>query len=264
MDENQAIETAKNVLRQALADGKLIEVGWQSARKFLVPAETSDPELLNLMRIVFMAGAQHIWTSMSALDREDEEADAMFAKVNAEMDEVAKQLIAQGTKVSKGRASKTRILLLDPEAQERIAMAIKEAYAQPVDAEFMRKMTEAIDQQKVSGRGGLVQMEPEVRAKIGRPPGLRFVEIHDGYCCNFSVQSQPAGMYRSLSVAVRSDNPKSVPGEEAVALLAKAFGFRNFPPDQGEGGYYWDEFEPGRRAIVLVERWVPFQQEGHA
>jgi hypothetical protein len=65
----------------------------------------------------------------------------------------------------------------------------------------------------------------------------------------FSFEEQPVGLCRHLSVAVAKKG--KLPHPAAVEMIAKAFGFTSFPP---VGGNIWiEEYEPGRRAINVVE-----------
>lgn len=71
-------ERAMTDLGRKLADdGRLIEAGWVGLRKGWVP-EDAPPEQLADMRKAFMAGAQHLFTSIMNVmdeDREPTEAD---------------------------------------------------------------------------------------------------------------------------------------------------------------------------------------------
>jgi len=65
----------------------------------------------------------------------------------------------------------------------------------------------------------------------------------------FSFEEQPVGICRHLSVAVVKKG--KLPHPEAVAMICEAFHFFSFPPR--DGNVWIEEYEPGRRAINVVE-----------
>jgi hypothetical protein len=83
--------------------------------------------------------------------------------------------------------------------------------------------------------------------------------ISDHYRCAFSVEEQPAGFVRHLSVSV--PKPGKVPHIPAVQMLAELFGFSECPPTRG---HMWlEEFEPGHQAVNIAELIEP-RAEGTA
>jgi|SRR5262252_9415924 len=63
-------------------DGCLIEMGWVALRRLAVPPNAPDLQV-NEMRMAFMAGAQHLFTSiLSVLDPGEEPTDADLRRLD--------------------------------------------------------------------------------------------------------------------------------------------------------------------------------------
>jgi hypothetical protein len=98
-----------------------------------------------------------------------------------------------------------------------------------------------------------------------RPPGFdrsahRPQHLKIGsYICAFSVEQQPIGFVRHLSVSVRRRG--KLPNFPAMQMIAELFGFDDFPPTKGR--LWVEEFEPGHEAINVAEV-MSEQQAGHA
>jgi hypothetical protein len=84
--------------------------------------------------------------------------------------------------------------------------------------------------------------------------------ISNHFMCAFSVEEQPAGFVRHLSVSV----PKAgkLPNVPAVQMLAELFGFEEFPPSKGR--VWTEEFEPGHEAVNVAEVIGEPRAAGHA
>lgn len=68
--------------RRLAEDGKLIEAGWVGYRLMVMPKD-APPVQINECRIAFMAGAQHLFTSiMTVLDPGAEPTDADLQKMD--------------------------------------------------------------------------------------------------------------------------------------------------------------------------------------
>jgi hypothetical protein len=70
------------------------------------------------------------------------------------------------------------------------------------------------------------------------------------YRASFSFEEQPAGLMRHLSVS--SKDSRMIPGVPVMVMVAEAFGFTGFPPKR-IGRIWVEEFEPGHRAVNVVE-----------
>lgn len=69
------------------------------------------------------------------------------------------------------------------------------------------------------------------------------------YMCAFSIEQQPAGFVRHLSVSVARKG--KLPNFPAMQMLSELFGFDEFPPTKGR--LWVEEFEPGHEAINVAE-----------
>lgn len=81
--------------RELMDQGKLIEAGWVSLRMHTIPLNAPAGQLQE-MRMAFMAGAQHLFSSMMAgldPDAEPTEADTRrMDLIDAELEAFAKEL----------------------------------------------------------------------------------------------------------------------------------------------------------------------------
>lgn len=81
-------EAAHHVTREFLDRGKLIEAGW-AAFAYLVIPKDAPPAQLREMRLAFMAGAEHLFSSItSQLDEGAEPTDADLRR----MDLISKEI----------------------------------------------------------------------------------------------------------------------------------------------------------------------------
>lgn len=103
---------------------------------------------------------------------------------------------------------------------------------------------------------GLALSDPSSVVSLDdRPAGFRaslssfFVELPIGYLAAYSIEEQPAGNFRHLSVSV--DRPGKLPSPEAVETIAKAFGFTSALDVPGRT--WIEEFEPGQHAVNVVQ-----------
>ena len=83
-------------LSRKLADeGKLIEAGWMAMRAAVIPAD-APPGQLREMRLAYMAGAQHLFSSiMLVMDPGDEptaEDERRMELINAEIKQFTREL----------------------------------------------------------------------------------------------------------------------------------------------------------------------------
>lgn len=79
-------------------------------------------------------------------------------------------------------------------------------------------------------------------------PASQHIHLGD-FRVAFSFEEQPSGIVRHLSVSVKDG--RKLPHPIAVERLCQAFGFKNFPPE--DGGIWREEFDPGRWAINVAE-----------
>jgi hypothetical protein len=74
--KRRRLEQAATDLTRVLTDkGKLIEAGFTAFAKFVISPD-APPIQLSEMRLAFMAGAEHVWSSMLNLLDEDKEPTA--------------------------------------------------------------------------------------------------------------------------------------------------------------------------------------------
>jgi len=95
------------LLTRRLADeGKLIEAGWVSLRLMAIPLDAGATQL-EAMHMAFMAGAQHLFSSMlTMLDPEEEITEADLKKmdlINKELEVFRNEVMLKFTK-SQGSA----------------------------------------------------------------------------------------------------------------------------------------------------------------
>lgn len=95
MVDKQVIE---RVERELIAQGRIIEAGWQGLRLMAVPPGAPEIQLRE-MRKAFFAGAQHLFsTIMRTLDPGDEPTEADMRRldnIQAELDAFIKDFEAQ-------------------------------------------------------------------------------------------------------------------------------------------------------------------------
>lgn len=72
MKPGQIDETASQLTKALIDDGKLIEAGFVAFANLVIPKDAS-PTQQREMRLAFMAGAEHVWSSvMNVLDEGEE------------------------------------------------------------------------------------------------------------------------------------------------------------------------------------------------
>ena len=95
MGEARRRAVIDEVTRRLVERGKLIEAGWMSLQAEVFPSDMPAQDLADL-RMVFFAGAQHLWASINAfLDEDHEPTDADMQRmdaVNDELNEFVEQL----------------------------------------------------------------------------------------------------------------------------------------------------------------------------
>lgn len=134
-------------------------------------------------------------------------------------------------------------LIIGPEQQDAIDLAVATARLHPVPWSVLQS-------------GALSDPGPAL-ALADRPDGWQrppsqHVMIPIGYHIAISFEEQPAGLCRHLSVSIENPNPRyPLPYPIAVAQLAKACGFRHWPPSPGR--VWREEFAPGQWAINVLE-----------
>jgi hypothetical protein len=81
-------EIVKNVTKDLIDAGRLIEAGWVGFRMMAVPPDAPRTQL-DAMRLAFFAGAQHLFASiMTVLEPEREPTENDLRR----MDQIAKEL----------------------------------------------------------------------------------------------------------------------------------------------------------------------------
>jgi hypothetical protein len=107
MGEQKRREAAKTpqeraveeITRRLANEGKLIEAGWASLRAMWVPPDAGEAQVRD-MRWAFMAGAQHLFSSiMSTLDPDAEPTAADLRRMDliaAELDAFGREAMSVG------------------------------------------------------------------------------------------------------------------------------------------------------------------------
>ena len=137
-----------------------------------------------------------------------------------------------------------RVLLLTPDKQAEIKAAVARAEAQPIPWATLQHagpFGENVKELKLADR----------KPGFERPPS-EHVLIPDGYRAAFSIEEQPAGFVRHLSVSV--DVPGKLPSVPAVRTIAEAFGVN------GWQRVWIEEFDPGHSAVNILEVYKPREE----
>jgi hypothetical protein len=71
MSQKEIQEAARILANQMASKGRLIEAGWVSLRHLVIPKDAPDIQV-NEMRIAYMAGAQHLFSSIMQVLSPDE------------------------------------------------------------------------------------------------------------------------------------------------------------------------------------------------
>jgi hypothetical protein len=91
--------------RKLADDGRLIEAGWIAFRLVAVPPDASATQL-DAMRIAYMAGAQHLFSSiMTILEPGQMETEADVSRldlIDKELDKFAQELALRTTRARGG------------------------------------------------------------------------------------------------------------------------------------------------------------------
>ena len=142
------------------------------------------------------------------------------------------------------------ILIVGEAERAKVAEAIARAKAQPVPLSVIRQ-------------GAVGATRKELALKDRKPdfewPPTQQVMFPGGYCAQFSIEEQPAGLCAHLSVGVEGRAKKGrMPSPEAVAMICQEFGVP-YPAET----MWIEEYEPGEYAINLVSLYAP-TREGNA
>lgn len=141
------------------------------------------------------------------------------------------------------------VLMVGATERERIAEIIAYAKAHPVLFEKLRE--------------GAVDDRPVLKLEDRKPgyerPTSQHVLFPGGFRAAFSIEQQPAGLCKHLSVSVVNRSKAGMlPALQAVAVIAEEFGMP-FPFDK----IWQEEFAPGEYAVNLLSLYAP-AQEGRA
>ena len=141
-------------------------------------------------------------------------------------------------------------LPITPEVVASIAAIIERARAKPVTwAQAKPSAVPFTTDLTLEARKGMPAIQAREQIEIG------------SYRCAFSVEEQPAGICWHLSVSV--PRPGRVPSPEAMTAIAELFGFGPILKPGSEVRLWLEEFEPGHRAINVLEVKQP-REAGHA
>jgi hypothetical protein len=133
----------------------------------------------------------------------------------------------------------TRILIIDADAQARIAAALARAREKPIPWEELSAHLVPDHQHKVV-------IELADRRSVPRRDPEQVLLAH-GYRAAITFEQQPAGLVKHLSVSV--DTPGRVPNPPAMQMILQAFEFNT-----DQLGHFWlEEFAPGHHAVNVAE-----------
>lgn len=132
-----------------------------------------------------------------------------------------------------------RPLIIDAKVRAEIATALQRAEANPISAELLA--------------AGAVEPTTEVLSLADRKPGFERPEsesviIPVGYRAAISVEEQPFGLARHLSVSV--ERVGMTPHPNALEMIADEFGM----PKSAWITLWLEEFEPGHHAVNVLTR----------
>ena len=133
------------------------------------------------------------------------------------------------------------VLVINERVRRAIAAMVERASKKPVPWEQMKRFVNFEDNKNF-----------ELPLK-DRPPDFTRPESEHlrigKYRIAFSFEQQPAGLLRHLSVSV--PRVGRTPHPAAVEMIAREFGFTEFPPTAGR--IWLEEFDPGHHAVNVVE-----------
>jgi hypothetical protein len=115
------------------------------------------------------------------------------------------------------------------------------------------KQTLELANKNISADGKVV--ESYKRKNIKNDPGVVIVHIKHGYRCAYSIEEQPAGLFKHLSISV--DSKGKLPMPEAVQLIAVHFGVMPI------ASAWIEQFEPDHFAVNVISL-IGTPQIGHA
>lgn len=131
-----------------------------------------------------------------------------------------------------------RPLILDSEVRKVIAKVVMYANAHKLTlADVIRNVRNA-------GKPG---------EAVGNDPGYTCI-IPVGFRCCFSIEQQPTGWFRHISISVMADSHGAMPNPMAVEFIMREFGFRGGPKECF--GYI-----EGKNAINCLEPLEPTQDQ---
>lgn len=134
------------------------------------------------------------------------------------------------------------ILVIDSEAKLKIARLRAQAEAIPLTAEFMIAKSQGFDSSDYRSRA----------AEMEQFTSNCTIYIEHNHSVAFTVEHQPFGMSRHISVAV--ERKGVVPSPPALEILMEEFGFK-LPLNQCQ--VYTENFAPDMYAVNVIEPLEP-------
>ena len=139
-----------------------------------------------------------------------------------------------------------RALILNAEVCRAIDAAVDAARANPIPWETFKQAMGNIDQNTVT-------LPLKDRPADFKPPGCsQHVMIPMGVRAAISVEDQPAGLVRHLSISVESETD-GMPNMPSVLAIAAAFGFSMGKGLESFDRAWTEEYDPGKWAINLLQ-----------
>ncbi len=140
----------------------------------------------------------------------------------------------------------SRALVLGEEQRELIRYSLAMAREKPVSLDYVIANRLPNESKVVSYRD---------KPTCERPPSVMF-ELPVGFTVAISIEEQPAGRCKHLSVSV--DAKGALPPPAAFRMIAAEFGM-----DCEQGLMWIEEFAPGRSAVNLVTLDEPTDETKH-
>lgn len=145
-------------------------------------------------------------------------------------------------------------LLIDDGVRKLIKAASERAFKNPMSREQIMDLVQRTPQQ---ANHLDFKSRPKAMNRAHRPEEIL---IPVGYRVCFSVEDQPHGLVRHLSVSVNKAG--MLPHMLAVGMIAEAFEFRLGA--SADERVWTEEYEPGRYAVNVAELVEPTKDEGGA
>lgn len=139
----------------------------------------------------------------------------------------------------------SRLMLINQDVRAAIQAAIDRATKKIVPREVLERSNIAPPD------GSTIPYEERIRHEADfKEWGGKTVEIPFGYSACFTIENQPPGLTRHISVSIDGE-PGACPSKPAMNAIAEAFGF--ILDDDSNLCVFLEEYEPGRYAVNYAQ-----------